>query len=105
MFLDSGVWNGTQVVSKDWVKESTSRRVDVQDGSPGVGYGYQWWVRRWSIEGKVIDTFQAQGNGGQVICVAPSLNIVIVLTGAFYDEEGGTPYVFLERSLLPALVD
>jgi CubicO group peptidase (beta-lactamase class C family) len=37
----SGHWEERQVVSTRWVAESTA---SYSNASPGVGYGYLWWV-------------------------------------------------------------
>ncbi|MDO8285821.1 MAG: hypothetical protein Q7T69_12510 [Rhodoferax sp.] len=42
-----GRWQDQQVVSRQWVDESTA---SYSDTSPGVGYGYLWWV------GKMVGT-------------------------------------------------
>ena len=39
LILNKGKWNGQQVVSEDWVEESTSRITKIT----GMDYGYLWW--------------------------------------------------------------
>jgi len=72
LYLNKGNWNGTQIVSEQWVDEST--QVDTSDGS-SRGYQYQWWLP--STKGD----YMAQGILGQYIYVNPSKNLIIVRMG------------------------
>lgn len=99
LFLDSGRWQGNQVVPAAWVKASTTP--DAPHGMPGNrstglrkdGYGFQWWIP----DGRE-DEFNAQGIYGQFIYIDPDKDMVIVKlssnyhfkndkTGYFHDHE------------------
>lgn len=73
-----GRWQDRQIVSARWLAESTTSYSDV---SPGLGYGYLWWVGRDNqafgqrYPGAV---FSARGNFGQFVLVDPSRDLVIV---------------------------
>jgi len=91
LYLDGGNWNGTQILSKAWVDESTqpllpenysSYYTDYVKAMPGQGYyNYMWWgmVR----EDGTYD-FTAEGDKGQFIYVSPENNMVIVRNGTQY---------------------
>jgi CubicO group peptidase (beta-lactamase class C family) len=68
--LDSGMWKGTQVVTKDWIKEMTTVRI--QDI-----YGYQFGYLWWKDESRGM-TFMS-GHGGQYVCIIPSKNLIVVM--------------------------
>lgn len=72
LYLKKGNWNGKQIVSENWVKESTKQ--DTINGSKWY-YQYQWWLPT-----KKGD-FMADGFLGQFIYVNPSKNIIIVRLG------------------------
>jgi CubicO group peptidase (beta-lactamase class C family) len=72
LFLSGGGWDGKQVISGDWVRESTDSYSDVANG---VGYGYMWWTRDLPVLGR---SYYAQGYGGHVIGVLPDHNLVFV---------------------------
>jgi CubicO group peptidase (beta-lactamase class C family) len=74
MYLDDGMWNGTRVLSADWVRAS----FEPQTRSPwsGLGYGYGWFVGSFGRD----DFALARGYGGQIICVVPRQSLVVVLT-------------------------
>jgi CubicO group peptidase (beta-lactamase class C family) len=72
LYLNKGKWNGKQIVSKEWVTQST--KVDTTNGS--VWYNqYQWWLPT-----KTGD-YMAQGILGQYIYVHPKKNLIIVRLG------------------------
>jgi CubicO group peptidase (beta-lactamase class C family) len=101
MFLDSGKWKGNQIVSSSWVKQATSEYISLDDG---VGYGFQWWIWNENIGERIVRRYQAQGKGGQIICVVPEFNAVIVMTGANFDNYySQIPYAILRNRILPAL--
>lgn len=90
LYLDSGRWNGTQIVPQQYVLESTKPASDVLDGNAPLSvYGYQWWC--YDNNGEHI--FYARGIKGQYIIVRPEKNIIIVRLGRQRDKEkqNGTP--------------
>lgn len=83
LYLNEGSYQGKQILTKEWVKESMD--VSAEYSKPGanrdaynvIGYGYQWWVP----EGNQGE-FMAIGVYGQWIYVNPSKQIIIVKTSA-----------------------
>lgn len=73
-----GNWKDRQIVSKQWVDESTSAYSKV---NPNLGYGYLWWVRMNGAHiGQNIPArvFLATGNHGQRLIVNRQRDLVIV---------------------------
>ena len=68
LFLREGVWNGKQIISKEWIKESTTSYSKTDDH--GGGYGYLWWIKD--------GYYSALGVGTQTITVVPDEKLVIV---------------------------
>lgn len=87
LYLNDGNWNGRQIVSKEWVKTSTT--ADLSEGGDD-GYKYQWWLP--SDKGD----FMANGILGQYIYVNPAKNLIIVRLGKDY---GGVNWPGLFMSL------
>lgn len=81
LFLRDGNWNGTQVVSKEWVQESTQTFVTGIPSAPGLslGYGYQWWKPVW--DSHPVQIINGNGYGGQLLFVVPELDVVVVING------------------------
>jgi CubicO group peptidase (beta-lactamase class C family) len=73
LYLNQGYWDGQQLISPEWIQQSTSSQIDTGGGDD---YGYLWWVHPWPDQ----PAFEALGYGGQSIYVAPSLDLVVVVT-------------------------
>ncbi|CAG0933401.1 6-aminohexanoate-dimer hydrolase [Thermoflexales bacterium] len=81
LYLNQGYWDGQQIISPEWIQEST--RAQLHSGW-GPDYGYLWWVHPRSD----LHSFEAAGSGGQTIYVVPSLDLVVVITS---DADVGNP--------------
>jgi len=101
LILNEGQWQGRQVVSKKWLKESTSENARAH----GDRYGYLWWVSKQMIDQKPVEAIAADGNGGQIIAIFPRLNLVAVFTGGNYNSRlGEQPVEMLTKYILPAMM-
>lgn len=80
LILNNGQWNGEQIISSDYLKESFTPAdylIDSESGKPCNFYGYQWWM----INFDGYDVIYARGILGQYIFAIPELNAVIVRLG------------------------
>lgn len=79
LYLDSGRWNGKQIVPEDYalasVKPVGTKRTN---GTPCLDYGYSWWM---IPDYKGHPVFYARGILGQYIIVVPDQNMIIVRLG------------------------
>ena len=82
IFANGGKWNGVQVISPDWIAQASEDRELTRDSR--WGYGYQWWMLDYPVDGRTYQSFGARGWGGQQITVFPELDMVVVLTGGNY---------------------
>jgi CubicO group peptidase (beta-lactamase class C family) len=74
----SGRWKSDQLLSEDWVSQSTSAN---SSAGNGIAYGYLWWVGvdGWHFQNHFPGTvFSARGNRGQFVVVDPERDLVIV---------------------------
>lgn len=83
LFLNNGQWDSKQVISEEWVEESTKMDIGNSgdyygDLNPLVRYKYLWWG--YSDNGVDYDFFAA-GKYGQFIYVSPKNNVIIVRNG------------------------
>jgi CubicO group peptidase (beta-lactamase class C family) len=76
LVLQSGRWEGRQVIPEGWIRLSTARQteMDAENARLGFDYGFYWW------RVPELAAFTAYGHGGQYIFVAPAQELVIVLT-------------------------
>lgn len=88
LYLNKGEWQGKQLISASWVKQSLS---EISNSSPDMYpdwfnnnncertyYSFHWWGH---VNCDGTKQFFATGNLGQNIYVIPDLQIVIVHTG------------------------
>jgi CubicO group peptidase (beta-lactamase class C family) len=88
LYLQQGQWEGTQLISREWVAEATSAQVpNAQNEQPDwqQGYGFQFWRSRHGYRG--------DGAFGQFCVVLPEHDVVIVTTA----------YTFEMQAMLDAL--
>ncbi len=88
LFLREGNWNGKQIISKNWVLESTRENKSISrniypdwfggDNCKHTYYNYQWWGH---ANCDFTFQFAASGNLGQNIYVIPEKEIIIVHCG------------------------
>jgi len=85
LFLQNGKWGDEQIISPEWVAESTAMVSDAGDYFPGTYYGYMWWIypqgygAEWGLlYSSRFRTYAALGAYGQVIAVIPDAELVFV---------------------------
>ena len=94
MWLDGGVWNGKQIVSKEWIEQMSAKQANGGD----YGYGYQVWMCKYP------SAVRADGALGQYVIVVPEKDVVIVLTEASFTN-GKPQRNLIWDNFLPQLVD
>jgi CubicO group peptidase (beta-lactamase class C family) len=105
LFLNDGRSRGKQVVSPEWIRESTTNYISpgqIPSAAKADGYGYQWWLSSFDLGGKKIPSYSARGRGGQFILVVPSEQLVAVFTGPPDNPLTFQPLELAERFILPA---
>ena len=96
LYLNNGIWNNNQVISKNWVEQSLKKHSVVQ----GVNYGYLWWNKYLDADGVRYYSYGAQGNGGQKIYIWKEQNMVTVITGGNYNSQSPSDEL-LKKYILP----
>lgn len=101
LFLNEGMFNGEQIISKNWVEASTIPDGPHVQPSESFGYGYQWWIPK-GEQGE----YMAMGIYGQYIYINPTTNTVIVKLSAnpkYNDDDylpsNDGPHVELYRAI------
>jgi len=111
LFLNNGRWLDRQLISQEWVQQSTSKHVNADPDSDdsSYGYGYQWWKfqdQDPTIANLAInDVYFAWGYGGQFIFVVPHLDMVVVSTADIYAAEYRRFFDLLRDHIFPAVLD
>jgi CubicO group peptidase (beta-lactamase class C family) len=83
LYLQEGLWDANRIVSDQWTLKSSGESIHFPTVHPPMpnfitGYGYQWWVGKFT---NLTDVYCAAGWGGQFIMVLPDVNIIVVFTG------------------------
>jgi CubicO group peptidase (beta-lactamase class C family)/pimeloyl-ACP methyl ester carboxylesterase len=104
LFLNNGDWQGKNVISGKWVRESTEQRIDL-NGIWGWGYGYYWMQVDLKTRGGTVRSYFVPGDGGQLLAVFPDLNMVIVFTAGNYGRDvKSVCFSMISRYILPAVM-
>jgi CubicO group peptidase (beta-lactamase class C family) len=101
LYMQRGRWNNQPLLPADWVREATKWRLHTSDVPEG--YGYQFWCAIPTIAGQATDITLAEGNGGQIICMVPSLDLEVVMTAGDYNAAGEDAYDVLLKYIFAAV--
>lgn len=84
LYLHNGLWDGKQIIPKEWVEASTQKQVSV---SGNKNYGFLFWtdVVQDKAHNKQYNIYYAAGAGGQFITVIPDLDMVVVITACEWE--------------------
>ncbi|MDF2539545.1 MAG: class beta-lactamase-related serine hydrolase [Herbinix sp.] len=99
LYINQGVWNGKQLLPKEWIWEATSFQItngDVQTSDWCQGYGYQFWQCR-------HESYRGDGAFGQYCIVMPKEDVVLAITGGMKDMQLTLDIIW--DSLLSGIMD
>jgi CubicO group peptidase (beta-lactamase class C family) len=101
LYLKGGVWEGKQIVSREWVAESTRQQIETGYFWRHLrGYGYYWYTHAFGSHPAYI----AFGLGGQCLVVIPDLDLITVITTEDDEAVRGEQYLYLlDRSIIPSI--
>ncbi|MEJ9111734.1 serine hydrolase domain-containing protein [Bacillus paramobilis] len=92
LYLNEGIHNRKQILSKSWIKESTEMNQNQ--------YGYLWWLR----EEAGIFSYCAMGDGGNVICCVPEKELVVAIASEVIPNAEDR-WKLIKECILPYLKD
>ncbi len=105
LMLREGEWRGRRIVSRRWVRASTSPVVPDLGAGPGgdaAGYGYQWWVP--AHENGETRVYSGNGYGGQFLHVVPERDLIVLFNGwTLHRRPELSAWTALWDRILPAL--
>ena len=119
-YLDGGVWRGRRIVEESWVSLSTKPYVHISPATTGLSeeefqnsYGegddaWAWHLGELRAGDRVFKTYAATGNGGQILVVAPELDLAVVFTGGNYLQGGiwsRWPAELVGAAIVPSMRD
>jgi len=102
LYLNKGKWDGVEIVSSSWVKESTREQAYIGNddyvGGLDRRFGYLWSI---FPDQKYYGYL---GRGGQELFILPRENMVIVFTGALRVGEEGSFLNLVNEFINPSAV-
>jgi CubicO group peptidase (beta-lactamase class C family) len=115
MVLNRGEFRGKQIVSREWIRESTRAEILIPEGSfvkssrstaatpQPAYYGYQWYNEVIKTPTGSYTMVFASGNGGQYIIIIQQLQLVVVFTqGNFGSRVAKQAFDILAKFILPS---
>ena len=91
LYLDGGKWEGRQIVSEEWVAESTAEHSRWEKEK--LSYGYMWWTG-------ILNGYAAMGNSGNIIYVNPADKMVVSIA-ALFKPTAKDIMEFIEKDIKP----
>jgi CubicO group peptidase (beta-lactamase class C family) len=78
LYLNKGKWKNNQLISSNWIEESTRAHSKLEKGAVGNGsdYGYLWWIS--DDRFKSLEMYYASGLNGQRLRIIPTADLVVV---------------------------
>ncbi|MEH7046053.1 serine hydrolase [Bacillus thuringiensis] len=92
LYLNEGIHNGKQILSKSWIKESIAMNSNQ--------YGYLWWLR----EEEGVYSYCAMGDGGNVIGCVPEKELVVAIASEVIPNAEDR-WKLIKECILPYLKD
>ncbi len=95
LYQRNGVWEGKQLIPKEWIEVSTKAHSIIDPGSK-VGYGYMWYVLRNDFP--LGRGFFHSGVGVHLVMVLPESKLVLV-----HRVDTGVPYKVTSQNVYQIL--
>jgi CubicO group peptidase (beta-lactamase class C family) len=77
LFLRDGAWDGKQIVSSDWVKQSTAPFIKTSGAANATAYGLAWWLPPTGADASRV-YWSGSGFGGQFPIADVAHDLVVV---------------------------
>ncbi|MEM6803335.1 MAG: serine hydrolase, partial [Bacteroidota bacterium] len=104
LYLNEGSWNGQQIFSADWAKQSLEKYGPLLNANDRNQYGFLFWHKDYNFGDRKVASIEARGAGGQYIMIIPELELSIVISsGNYRNGRFALPEEILQNYILPAL--
>lgn len=105
LFLNEGSWDNTQIITEEWISESTSAHIQTDNLIPqSDSYGYQWWIMDFFANNQTYECFFAAGWGDQYMFIFPDQEMIITInSGNYTGAMNMSIFNFVENHILPGL--
>jgi len=105
LFLKNGAWDGRQIVSPEWVKQSVAPAIAVSPAPNAPKYGLKWWLAP-DPRDSTRFVWAGSGFGGQLPLAFPNDDMVVVVNAwNIPPMRTGLPRTVVIARMLAALSD
>jgi hypothetical protein len=94
LYLHHGIWNGAQIVSSEWVRESVAPFIQAEED---YKYGFKWWLMPRKDSQDLV--WMARGFGGQNLLVYPREGLIATFTAWDILGSSDPEHEFVQRVL------
>ena len=104
LYKNKGLWNGTQILNKQWVEKSLGKQI--KQSFDGDSYGYLFWNKTYKNNDKEYEVSFCSGNGGNKIFVFKDIPFVIVITSSAYNNPNAHANAdkIMTEYIIPAII-
>ena len=97
-YLDGGVWNGRRIATQAWVRDAMAPHARISEETTGLhgdafanfyfdtDEGYAWHHVMMRSGQTRYPIYHGNGNGGQLLLVAPQFDLVVMFTAGNYRQ-------------------
>lgn len=105
LYKNKGQWNNHQIIPAEWVNKAFTRQIQIAERENEF-YGYLFWNKTYTVNGKNYETYYCAGNGGNKIFIFKDLPLTIVITAKAYNRPYAHSQVdkIMEDYILPAIL-
>lgn len=105
LYKNNGIWNGKQILSKDWVQKTFTHQIQIP-GRENEFYSYLFWNKAFEYKGKNYEAYYCSGNGGNQFIIFKDIPLVIIITSKAYNKPYGHPQAekIVKDFILPAIL-
>lgn len=106
LYKNKGLWNGKQLLNPEWVSKTFTKQIQIPERDNEF-YGFLFWNKTISFEGKNYETFYCAGNGGNQFIVFKDLPLVIIITSKAFNKPYGHAQAdkIVKEYILPAILN
>jgi len=105
LYKNKGQWDGQQILPTAWVNKTFTRQIQISE-RVNEFYGFLFWNKTYTVNGKNYETFYCAGNGGSKIFIFKDLPLTIVITAKAFNRPYGHSQIdkMMEEYILPAVI-
>ncbi len=84
LYKSKGLWDGKQILTKQWIEKSLGKQV--QRSLVEGYYGYLFWNKTFKLNNKEYEVSYCSGRGGNKIFIFKDIPYVVVITSSAYNS-------------------